>query len=145
MGLNNFYNPGMQLLVNDFDKNGAAEHIVCEEMNNQLYPIHDLDEMFSQLPGLKKKFTFYNDFAKASISDFFDREVIDEALSLKLDELQSVVLINDGNQTDFTMDIMGSSLPEIFAVRCIKGQQKGAISKTTLSTPLRVPQAAVVL
>ncbi len=97
MGLNNFYKPGMQLLINDFDNNGTAEQIVCEEIDNSLYPIHDLDEMFSQMPILKKKYTFYNEFAKASISDLFDKESIDQALKLRIDELNSMVFINEGN------------------------------------------------
>ena len=100
IGLNNFYTSTMKILINDFDNNGASEQIICEEINNKLYPIHDLDEMFSQMPILKKKYTFYNEFARATLSDLFEDEVINSSLIMDLEELESILLLN--NNGSFT-------------------------------------------
>ena len=97
IGLNNFYSSGMKMFINDFDGNGSAEQIICEEINGKFFPIHDLDEMISQLPSLKKKYTYYNALSKASMTDMFDRELIDGAITYELDELRSSVFINDGS------------------------------------------------
>ena len=74
-------------------------------------------------------------------------EILSDSGSGQLDEINPVatVLLDDENRTDFTTDVTVSSSPEIFAVRCVKGQQTGAISKTAMSAPLRVPLAGVIL
>ena len=95
-GLNNVYSKDMKMYISDFDRNGTAEQIICEKIGSKYYPIHDIDEMFSQLPFLKKKFGYYNDFAKADIVEIFDQESIDNAMTFDLQELRSLVLINEG-------------------------------------------------
>ena len=73
-------------------------------------------------------------------------EILSDGGSGQLDEIIPIatVLLNDVNWTDFTTDVAVSSSPEIFAVRCIKGQQKGTVSKTVISTSLRVPPTPII-
>ncbi len=94
-GINNFYESGMVMFINDFDSNGSIEQIITKKINDKYYPIHDIDELYSQLPGLKKKFHFYNEFANASMSELFDQKIIDNCKTLDLKELHSSVLVNE--------------------------------------------------
>jgi hypothetical protein len=98
IGLNNFYKIGQEMLVNDFDGNGTIEQFVVQEVKGKKYVIHDNDEMFSQIPSLKKKYLFHKDFVKADIHELFDKSIIKSAKTYKLEELRSVVLINKMNQ-----------------------------------------------
>jgi hypothetical protein len=56
IGENSFYKVGDQMMINDFDGNGMLEQLVLQEENGKYYPVHDCDEVFAQLPFLKKKF-----------------------------------------------------------------------------------------
>lgn len=74
-------------------------------------------------------------------------EILSDSGSGQLNEANPVatVVFDNSNQADFVTDVTVSSSPEIFAVRCIKAQQKGEISRISTSTPLRIPPAAVIL
>ncbi|HMP31299.1 MAG TPA: hypothetical protein PKD85_16965, partial [Saprospiraceae bacterium] len=100
IGENNFYKIGDQMLVYDFDANGMMEQIVLQKENGKYYPVHDGDEMFSQMPFLKKKFLYYYRFANASIEEVFEKEVLEGAYKLQLEELKSTIFLNSG--TSFT-------------------------------------------
>jgi hypothetical protein len=100
MGENSFYRPEDMMLINDFDGNGLMEQFVFQKENGKYYPVHDCDEIFSQLPFLKKKFVFYNKFAKASLQEIFDKELISNALTYKIDELRTTAFINNGKNFD---------------------------------------------
>jgi len=130
----------------------ANTHIVCyvqvnqaDELQPQLLP-RPFDITAYRLAANSVRVGFSCEVAPgyATPSGF---EILSDSGSGQLDEVNPVatVSLNDQNQTDFTTDIVVSSSPEIFAVRCIKEQQKGDISRTTTSTPLRVPPAVVVL
>ena len=53
-GENNFFKNGLKMYVNDFDKNGSIEQIICYQRDQLDYPIVDRDELLSQLPYLKE-------------------------------------------------------------------------------------------
>lgn len=96
MGENSFYKPQDKMLVNDFDGNGLMEQLVFQKENGKYYPVHDCDEIFSQLPFLKKKFVFYNKFAKASLEEIFEQKSIESSLLLQIEELKTSVYMNKG-------------------------------------------------
>ncbi|MFM2394442.1 MAG: hypothetical protein RLZZ546_2424, partial [Bacteroidota bacterium] len=100
-GLNNFYQIGHQLLINDFDENGSSEQIICEKSNDDYYPIHDNDEMFSQMPSMKKKYLKHHDFSKAGIKKLFKGDQIKSSITSSIEELRSGVLINESGKFRF--------------------------------------------
>jgi hypothetical protein len=112
-GENSFLKPGMTMFINDFDDNGSNDPIVCQMSDSKYFPIHDLDELFSQLPILKKKFKDYKDFASVSMNQMFDDEKIKTARKYDLEQTQSLVFINNKNQ--FTI----SYLPAEIQYSCI--------------------------
>ncbi|HMQ05947.1 MAG TPA: VCBS repeat-containing protein [Saprospiraceae bacterium] len=98
VGLNSFYRSGMIMIMNDFDNNETIEQIICYPQGDQYYPIHDLDEMYSQMPFLRKKFSKYNLLAKAEISQLFSKDAIDQSHIKRLNEVRSILLRRNGNQ-----------------------------------------------
>jgi len=89
IGENSFYKKGMKMFVKDFDENGTAEQIMTYHENGADYPILDRDELFKQIPSLKKKYLYYKDYANANMTDLFGADVYQTALIKELHVLSS--------------------------------------------------------
>ncbi len=98
IGHNNFFEPDMSMFVADFDNNGFQEQIICKKKDKSYYPIVDKDELISQIPSLKKKLLYYKDYAKADIAAIFSKEILNEALKLDVQILESSVFINQNGK-----------------------------------------------
>lgn len=94
-GLNSFYRPQMRMYVQDFDGNESREQVVCYSNNKGEFPAHDLEELYAQMPSLKKKYIRYSDFAKVGLTGLFSDEKISNALKYDLRLLSSVHLVNE--------------------------------------------------
>lgn len=105
-GINNFYKKARHMFINDFDGNGMQEQLVCEENQNKKYfAVHDVDEVFSQLPIIKKRFLHYKDYVRADLETIFGKEKLDQAMHLELDKLQSTIFMNEGSRNFKTVDL----------------------------------------
>ena len=80
MGQNGLYKPNMKLFLNDYDKNGRLEAIYTYEIGDKDFPIHDRDELIKQLPDLKKKLLYYEDYSNLSMKDIFNESAKDGML-----------------------------------------------------------------
>ena len=89
----------MQIIAKDFDKNGAIDPICCYYIQGKNYPMYSRDLLISQLPGLKKKFTSYDAYATASISDIFSKEEMEDAYVVDSRYHASSYIENNGNGT----------------------------------------------
>ncbi len=119
-GENSFLKPGMALFVNDFDQNGSTEPIICQHQNEAYFPIHDLDELISQIPVLKKKFKSYEYFSKVSLNQMFSSSIINNSIKYTLDITASTVFIRNNNKFDIIKlpsETQYSSVHSIFAER----------------------------
>lgn len=96
IGENTFYTTGTTLYIHDFDQNGFREQLFCEHLNGQDYPLADKDELVSQLPSLRKKLTYYEDYGKATMQTLFDASLLEASQHLKLDMVKSMVFLNQG-------------------------------------------------
>ncbi|MGB1448677.1 MAG: VCBS repeat-containing protein [Flavobacteriaceae bacterium] len=99
-GTNTFLEPKMRLFINDFDRNGSAEQILCVLRDKKYYPVADKDELIAQLPSLKKKIVYYADYAQKDITQILDPLKVKEAYSATLDMLETNVFI--GGNKGFT-------------------------------------------
>jgi hypothetical protein len=118
-GENSFLKSGMTMFVSDFDDNGSNDPIICYISDKKHFPIHDLDELFSQLPVLKKKFKTYRDFASVPLEQMFDGDKILKARKYNLDETKSIVLINNNKDFDISYlpsEVQYSCIHSIFAL-----------------------------
>ena len=86
----------MKFYLNDFDQNGKLETIYTYRINGDDYPIHDRDELIKQLPELKKKLLYYNDYSIQTIKDVFDKDLLESSFIGNLDETKSIILLSKG-------------------------------------------------
>ena len=95
LGQNNFFKKGLRVLVNDFDDNGTIEQIACQVTDEGHFPIHDIDELYAQMPLLKKVYRSYQEFAQAPLEDLVPEEKFKAALALQFQESNSLILRNE--------------------------------------------------
>jgi enediyne biosynthesis protein E4 len=88
--------------VNDFDKNGTAEQILNCYTGDKAYPMPLRHDLISQMPSLKKKYLKYSSYRNQTIADVFTPEQLKNSVILNAYELQTSLLINNGNGT-FTL------------------------------------------
>ncbi|SNS02748.1 Repeat domain-containing protein [Belliella buryatensis] len=99
-GLNSRFNASaahpVKLYVGDFDNNGSTEQVYTFQKDGLDIPYSTRHELVKQLPFLKKKFNTYSSYSNASITDLFDREVLDNSLVLESYVGETMILINQG-------------------------------------------------
>lgn len=107
-GRNNLFKVDSQrpltMLVNDFDKNGDIDHVLCTYEGNKLYPMATKKDITSQMPVLAKTYFKHEDYGKATIYEIFSKEQLDASISLKATYLESTVFWNE--EDGFVMDIL---------------------------------------
>lgn len=107
----------LELYVNDFDDNGTIDAIMCYYIQGKSYPMASRDELLDQLPGLKKKYVHYRDYANATITDIFSPEKIKQSTLLHCDELASGILYNDAtNHFTFKPFPVQAQVSKIFGI-----------------------------
>ena len=81
----------------DFDNNGKKEQILTYYLDGKEITFANKLELEKQLPGLKKKYLYAEDFSKATLVDLFSEDALRKADTLCADYFSNAVLINDGH------------------------------------------------
>jgi hypothetical protein len=89
----------VQMFIKDFSKNGRQEQILTYYKGEKAYPLASADQMLSNIPALRDKYTNYRDYAGESIWDIFPGEKLDSAQVRTVNEFASILLLNNGNET----------------------------------------------
>ena len=84
----------LKLLYADFDENGQTETVTVFEKEGQYYTLEGLDGLASQLVFLRKKFNAYREFAGEPVERLFEKDALQKATTLEVDELRSGFLRN---------------------------------------------------
>jgi hypothetical protein len=92
----------VRLYYNDFDDNGKKEQVLSYYVQGRELPFNNKDELQKQMPIIKKKFLYAEDFAKATMKEIFTAGKLKSADVLTADYFSSAVLINDGKM-NFTV------------------------------------------
>lgn len=100
----------LNIYINDFGNIGNRNAVITYTENGIHYPIHPRDDMMLQLPGLRKKFPLYDDYAKAGITDLFSSEALQQAKLVTANTFQSVMVKNNGTH------------PWTISVLCVEAQ-----------------------
>ncbi|MBI0397150.1 VCBS repeat-containing protein [Cyclobacterium marinum] len=83
----------------DFDKNGKSESIISFVEEGKRYPMHPRDDIFQQIPSLKKKFNDYHSYAQATLTTLLGQAYLDStANKLEAMTFSSVLLLNKGEE-----------------------------------------------
>ncbi len=86
----------LNMVVNDFDRNGTVEAILSFMEKGKRYPFPIRDNLLDQIPILKKRFNRYDKYSSATINDIFDEEQSKGARVYKADYFYSCMAINQG-------------------------------------------------
>jgi FG-GAP repeat. len=87
----------VRLYYNDFDDNGKKEQVLTYYVAGRELPFPGKMIMEKQIPVLKKRFLFAEDFAKARLHDLFTNEKLSKSSQLSADYFSNALLVNDGN------------------------------------------------
>ncbi len=93
----------VRFYYNDFDDNEKKEQLITYYLAGKEIPFANKDEIQRQLPPLKKKYLYAEDFAKARLQDIFPKEKFKNAKLFEAGFFSSVVIINKGNY-NFTLN-----------------------------------------
>ena len=116
LGLNNSYqvthNFPLKAFAKDFDANGSMDVIMACYMRQSmtsdkkaLYPVHFWDELNSQSPKFRNKFSGYRQYGRATMEDLLTAEERKDALVLEANQMASVYVENLG-QNRFSLRIL---------------------------------------
>ena len=87
----------VSLYYNDFDNNGKKEQILTYFVSGQEIPFATKQELEKQIPFLKKKFLYAEDFAKSTLFSLFGDDKLKNSDKLTANYFASAVLMNKGN------------------------------------------------
>jgi enediyne biosynthesis protein E4 len=87
----------LMLYSKDFDNNGSIEAIITHIDGGQREIFHTRDELATQIPAMKKRFSTFNQYAKTSFEQSFRSEELAGALKLDAVLLESCWFENKGN------------------------------------------------
>ncbi len=104
-GLNSELSKNSTLVIGDFDQNGKTESLLCEKIDDKLYPVIDKDDLMSQFPRLKKRYTYYKKYAEATMTDLFGQESMDTFEKVDMENLKSQFLLSIGASEYISVDL----------------------------------------
>lgn len=90
-------NFNLNLYSSDFDQNGSIDPIIECYIGDGLYPLPSRDELLDQMVSMRSKFTDYESYSKAKITDLFTKEELEKSQKLSIQTLESIILINTEN------------------------------------------------
>jgi len=85
------------MYYNDFDDNGRKEQVMSFYLQHKEIPFANKDEIQRQIPKVKKKFLYAEDFAKAKLEDIFSKDKLRSADQFVAYHFANTIFINQGN------------------------------------------------
>ncbi len=101
LGENNRFKASVEkpvsLYYNDFDDNEKKEQFLTYFLMGREIPFADKDELTKQMPSLKKKFLYAEDFTNSPLKDIVGTDKMGKAEKIQANYFSNAFLINDGN------------------------------------------------
>ena len=125
LGLNNLYqvkkDQPLKIYAKDIDGNNSVDALLtcyfkAEDGEMKEYPVHFWDELNSQSPKFRRKFSYYKNYGSAAFTDILNKEEREGALELYANYMNSSYIENLGNGK-FEV----SSLPLLVQVAPVNG------------------------
>jgi hypothetical protein len=103
LGLNYKYKASLEtsfdIYYDDFDQNDTGDIVLSYTENGEEIPLRGRECSSQQMPFIKDKFTTYDAFGKATMTDIFGEEKLTNALHLQAKTFASVYIENRGDDT----------------------------------------------
>ncbi len=87
----------VRLYYYDFDGNEKKDQILTYYLQGREIPFANKEELQKQLPALKKKFLYAEDFAQAPLSQLLGEANLKKAQVLTANYFENAIIINEGN------------------------------------------------
>ncbi|MBA4853723.1 VCBS repeat-containing protein [Emticicia sp. BO119] len=84
------------LCVNDFDKNGLVEQLICVYNNGKLVPLMQKPDLQRVIPSIKERFVYHKDYANKSVDEIFTSVQKEGMIEKTVVNPQTSFFINDG-------------------------------------------------
>lgn len=101
LGLNTRYEASpeepVRLYADDFDRNRHIDPILTHVVQGEEVPVVRRDRLVTQLPRMKQRFSDYESYANASITDLFSEEQLEAARTLRATRFKSSFVENLGD------------------------------------------------
>jgi hypothetical protein len=81
----------------DIDNNGSVDPFICYYIQGKSYPYVSRDELLDQVYSMRRRFTDYNSYADATLTDFIDASM-PKLNSLQANFLETVIFENQEGQ-----------------------------------------------
>ena len=89
----------LTLYINDFDRNGTVEQVLCYYEDGNSYPFALRHDLVTQMPHLKKKYLKYENYKEQTITDIFSPEELEQTVELKAYDMATSYFANNGDGT----------------------------------------------
>ncbi len=101
LGLNSKFQVGngksFHIYCDDFDNSGTFDIVLSNSYKNELVPVRSRELSSQQMPFIAAKFSSFQSFAEANLTEIYGREKLENALHYEADLLESVFIENQGN------------------------------------------------
>jgi hypothetical protein len=84
------------MYYDDFDGNGLKEQFITYYLRGEEIPFANKSELDKQMPGLKKRFLYAEQFAKSAVDKIIDRALLNKAPVFTAETFSNAILINEG-------------------------------------------------
>ncbi|WP_259015497.1 VCBS repeat-containing protein [Emticicia fluvialis] len=84
------------LYVNDFDKNGSVEQLICVYNGGKLVPMMQKPDLQRAIPSIKERFVYHKDYANKSVDEIFTGAQKEGMIEKSVVQPQTSFFINDG-------------------------------------------------
>lgn len=85
----------VELYYKDFDDNGSIDPILCTYIQGKSYPYLTRDELLEQVPTKRPKFTSYDSYSNATLTDIFGESELKDAKKLEANYLKTAFLVQN--------------------------------------------------
>ncbi len=91
----------VSIYYKDFDNNGSLDGILTHYDGGVSYPLLNRDRLLTQMIMLRKRFTRYDPYARATINDIFTAEELQDVKKLDANHFEHTIFVNNKG-ADFT-------------------------------------------
>ena len=101
MGLNTQFKASekepLEMYYKDFDNNGSVDPIFSFYIQHKRYPYITRDELVTQLPVLRKRFSNFKSYADITMEDLFENNELKDAGHLVADHMATTFFISQSS------------------------------------------------
>jgi len=107
---------GLTLYAADFDNLNRIVPVVAVTENGKQYPYASRDELLDQIPSLKKKYTDYVSYSKATLPEMLPAEKLKAAKQFIVNEYQTGILENANGKFVFHALPVEAQFAPVYAI-----------------------------